>query len=362
MTKRTLQIIFLSLLFLAATAVYSFAGLSPTYRLPAPQLKSDLFDPPLSHPAFDTPSTIEGAAAAPARLDSYREIDLLPGGVTGNPVLLAEAQAAERESAKEWRWRKAGVPEYVAVSIAAVGTAFFETQNREPDEAKWRHTNGFDETMRDIFRLESRTARDATQNASEFLMGIMIAAPFLETFSTLGVRDSSWSTQWQTQMVNVESFTFTSLVSSVLQNLFTRERPFVRNCENGDCEGYLKNRSMPSGHMAFALTGAGLICTHQKYQEIYDPETERSVCATGVGIAVVDGVLRIISDRHYTTDVLVGAAIGYFSGFILPRWLHYDHPQEPEAPKSATRPPLQLIGLTPELLHDGATLSCQFGF
>ena len=281
----------------------------------------------------------------------------------GSPMLLAEAQAVQSGNSDRFPWRKAGVAEYVTVSIAAVGTAFFESQNREPDDAKWRDTNGFDEKMRDILRLKSRTARDATQLASEFIMGVMIAAPFLETFSTLGVRDSSWSAQWQTQMVNVESFTFTSLVSSLMQNLLTRERPFVRNCENGECEGYLKNRSMPSGHMAFALTGAGLICTHQKYQEIYDPESERTLCATGIGIAVADGLLRIVSDRHYTTDVLVGAAIGYFSGFVLPRWLHYNHPvKEQEAPKSATKPPLQLIGFTPEVLRDGARLSCQFGF
>lgn len=284
--------------------------------------------------------------------------------MTGSPVVSAEAAAAERETAKKWRWRRAGVAEYVTVSLAAVGTAIFESQNREPDEAKWKETNGFDETMRDIFRLESRTARDATQNASEFIMGVMIAAPFLETFSTLGVRDASWSAQWQTQMVNVESFTLTSLLSSLMQNLLTRERPFVRNCRDGeDCEGYLENRSMPSGHIAFALTGAGLMCNHQEYQEIYDPETERKICNTAIGVAVVDGVLRLVSDRHYTTDVLVGAAIGYFSGFILPRWLHYNHPvRQPEEPKSATRPPVQLLAFTPELLRDGALLNCRFGF
>ena len=30
-----------------------------------------------------------------------------------------------------------------------------------------------------------------------------------------------------------------------------------------------------------------------------------------------------MADNHYATDVLAGAAVGAFSGFILPRLLHY---------------------------------------
>jgi hypothetical protein len=34
-------------------------------------------------------------------------------------------------------------------------------------------------------------------------------------------------------------------------------------------------------------------------------------------------MLRIHSDNHYATDVILGAALGIGSGYFLPRFLHY---------------------------------------
>lgn len=280
----------------------------------------------------------------------------------GGPVV----SAGTPEQREKWGYRRATTLEVVTTAVAAVGTAYFEYQNREnPRRAKWKDRNGFDENIREAVRLKSESARDVTSVAGEALMGVMIAAPFLETLSTLGFRDDNWDAQWQTQLINVESFTVTSLISSLMQNFLTRERPFVRNCRNGNCEGYLENRSMPSGHIAFALTGAGLMCNHHKYQEIYaDTGRERAVCATAIGLSVADGMLRLLADRHYATDVIVGALIGGFSGFVLPRWLHYSKPVERvEEPQHRGRPaPVQLVAFKPEIHRDGAVLNCDFRY
>ena len=37
----------------------------------------------------------------------------------------------------------------------------------------------------------------------------------------------------------------------------------------------------------------------------------------------VTGVTRVVADRHYASDVVVGAAIGFGVGYGLPRLLHY---------------------------------------
>jgi membrane-associated phospholipid phosphatase len=286
-------------------------------------------------------------------------------GMAGDPILVAQATDT-RWSGEEWPWRRTSTGEYVAVSLAAATTAYFEIRNsREPGKARWKAQNGFDESIRDVMRLKSRSARDANQMASDAVMGLMIGAPIIETFATLGLRDARWDAQWQTQMINIESFALTSLVSSMMQNLLTRERPFVRNCRNGECEGDLRNRSMPSGHVAFAFTGAGLLCNHHKYQAIYDdPSVGRAICATGIGMSVLDGVLRLTSDRHYATDVAVGAVIGLFSGFALPRLLHYSQPQQAVAQSGADgdKPAFSLVSITPEILSGGAALSCDFRF
>jgi hypothetical protein len=44
------------------------------------------------------------------------------------------------------------------------------------------------------------------------------------------------------------------------------------------------------------------------------------VCGTALTLASVTGVLRIMSDRHWFTDVLASAAIGLASGWLIP-WL-----------------------------------------
>ena len=301
-------------------------------------------------------------AAQPFSLVSTGEF-LAQHRVIGDPILLAQA-GGTMGGEEGWPWRKSGTQEYVAVSLSAATAAYFEIRNsREPGKARWKARNGFDESIRDAMRLKSRSARDASQMASDAIMGLMIGAPIIETFATLGLRDSRWDAQWQTQMVNIESFALTSVVSSMMQNLLTRERPFVRNCRNGDCEGDLLNRSMPSGHVAFAFTGAGLLCNHHKYQAIYDdPATGRAICATGIGVSVLDGVLRIVSDRHYATDVAVGTVIGLFSGFALPRLLHYSHPRKPEEDQESEKPGVSLVSVTPEFLSGGAALSCDFRF
>jgi hypothetical protein len=51
---------------------------------------------------------------------------------------------------------------------------------------------------------------------------------------------------------------------------------------------------------------------------------DAAACATGLALATAVGVLRIAADRHYATDVLLGAGVGLLSGWLLPWLLHYD--------------------------------------
>ncbi|HJV36392.1 phosphatase PAP2 family protein [Geomonas sp.] len=234
-----------------------------------------------------------------------------------------------------------------------------ENKNGESDKPHWSSRNDFDEGIRDALRLGSSSGRDAANTGSDVLMGIMIAAPVVDSFATLGMRDGRWDAVWQTEMINLESFTFTSLASSLLQNLVARERPLARDCGREACGGDEINRSMPSGHVAFAFTGAGLLCTHHAYHSLYaDPGAERALCATGLAAATAEGFLRVMSDRHYATDVLAGTGIGLFSGFLLPRLLHYYWPQQPAQQSERDRQAFfKEMAVTPQIYGDGGGLS-----
>ena len=54
-----------------------------------------------------------------------------------------------------------------------------------------------------------------------------------------------------------------------------------------------------------------------------------------VSVATLTGVFRIVSDSHYLSDVFVGAGVGWFYGYIMPKLLHYkDGPLEPRDRKN----------------------------
>jgi membrane-associated phospholipid phosphatase len=58
---------------------------------------------------------------------------------------------------------------------------------------------------------------------------------------------------------------------------------------------------------------------------------------------VATAVTRIMADRHYATDGLVGAAIGFASGYGVPWLLHYRYgprlvDREPESVKVTVLP------------------------
>ncbi|MBU5611597.1 phosphatase PAP2 family protein [Geomonas azotofigens] len=279
---------------------------------------------------------------------------------------VAEAAGAPRISADvplpTWHWRRAGALNYLGVAALGAGAIYVESAHGDPDP-KWKGTNGFDESVRDALRLRSQGAREVAHDVGDALMYGLIAAPVLDSFATLGIRDGAWDTLWQTEMVNLESFAFTSFVSSLVQNLVAREKPFVRNCRNGVCEGDQPNRSMPSGHVAFAFTGAGLVCNHHQYQGLYrDSDADRAACWAGMGLAAADGIARIMADRHYATDVVAGAAIGLFSGLLLPRLLHYNRLDKPKPEQRTSNSVIKGFTFRPVLSPGSAGLACDMRY
>ena len=269
----------------------------------------------LAAPVCDEKPAVDPASLS-AKSDARTPLSFQEMKEVGSPE---NSGGESRQSGAAWSWRRAGMTDYVGSSIALAGVLYSESAFGNPAKPRWTARNGFDEGIRDALRLGSSSGRNAADTASSVLMGGLIAAPVLDSAVSLGVRGGNWDAAWQTEVINLESFVFTGLASSVMANVIRRERPLARNCVNGNCANEAPNRSMPSGHEAFAFTGAGLLCTNHAYLPQYgDPDTERATCAVALGLAATTGVLRIMADRHYATDVAVGSLIGLFSGFGLP--------------------------------------------
>jgi Membrane-associated phospholipid phosphatase len=69
-------------------------------------------------------------------------------------------------------------------------------------------------------------------------------------------------------------------------------------------------QSFPSSHTAISFLGAEIV--HQELSDRYP-----AASLIGYGVATSTGVLRILKNKHWLTDVLVGAALGILVGKVI---------------------------------------------
>ncbi len=70
------------------------------------------------------------------------------------------------------------------------------------------------------------------------------------------------------------------------------------------------NLSFPSGHTTFAFTNATVL-----YEEL--KKTSPLLAYSGFGFATTTGAFRMINNKHWLSDVLVGAGIGILSTYLV---------------------------------------------
>jgi membrane-associated phospholipid phosphatase len=122
-----------------------------------------------------------------------------------------------------------------------------------------------------------------------------------------------------------ESLLLAEGIGSVLKRTVGRARPYVSNTadprdfsfgtgfDTGD------RRSLPSGHTytAFALASAITSETREWW-----PGSTRFVAPIMYGSATMVGLARMYHNQHWASDIVLGAAVGTFSGLKLVRYMH----------------------------------------
>jgi membrane-associated phospholipid phosphatase len=130
-------------------------------------------------------------------------------------------------------------------------------------------------------------------------------------------------------------FLANTLMTSVAKLSAGRERPLVERCTRDpyyalDCGDQLaRNSSFYSGHASTAATLAGLVCARppSKTATARRRRLHAFSCGGAVAGALATGVLRIVAEEHFATDVIAGWFSGALFGFYLPRRLDQsDHP------------------------------------
>ena len=137
----------------------------------------------------------------------------------------------------------------------------------------------------------------------------------------------------QLTLIDMQSLGLSGVLTLGAEHAVGRQRPYVAGCKGPDatdeigyntCGGADDFKSFYSGHSAAMFTMAGLTCAHHQHLPLYGGGAPDALaCAVMVGLATTGSLMRVVADRHWMTDVAVGASVGIFNGYFLPLVLHY---------------------------------------
>jgi membrane-associated phospholipid phosphatase len=267
-----------------------------------------------------------------------------PLAVVSLACVMLGSGAAGADPTLRWNpeWKRVSAWNVAATGAMAAGA--LALQFGASPERQWTGGILFDVPVRDALRPESEAARKNAGDASDYLYFGMFAYPLVVDSAIVAwaIHGSS-DVAAQTFGISAQSLAASGLVVNTALAFVGRQRPARRGCENRDddpaCDETFNNQSFFSGHTAISFTTAGLLCTHHAELPLYGggwPDV--LACVASLGTAATVGTFRIMSDRHYATDVLTGATVGLTAGIVLPRALHYGFGTDPATARISILP------------------------
>ncbi len=247
-------------------------------------------------------------------------------GLLSWPALLRAADSALQWNPAHARFRTSESVVTGALALQAASVVLLYPQ----PAANWRGGILFDDAIRDAVLLEGTGARASAARWSDNLYYGLLAYPLLVDTAIV-----TWGAHGSTDVanemlaMNLEAYAFSGAIALTAEKI-GRVRPAERGCREDatyspKCGNDVAlNASFASGHTALAFTSAGLTCAHHQHLPLYGGGApDLAACLVALSAASATGVLRVMSDNHYTSDVLIGMGIGLFGGYGLPTLLHY---------------------------------------
>jgi membrane-associated phospholipid phosphatase len=234
-------------------------------------------------------------------------------------ALLVATSAAPPDPARE------PLPIDLARDLTLTGAAgavwvlsqIFEKQ-LAPATCRWCDPPAFDASIRDALKWEDTAKADTASNVLAY--GAMPLATLGADFLVSG-RDLKVVAH--DTLIVAESAILAGVVDQGVKFLAGRERPFVHALDPSQkpltARPADNNVSFYSGHTSFTTAiavSAGMCASLRGERQAW------VVWATGVPLALTTGYLRIAADKHYASDVVVGAAMGGLFGVGIPLLLH----------------------------------------
>ena len=258
-------------------------------------------------------------------------------GLAGAIVVVVplRAEAADPEQV-EWspEWRRVHVAEAVAAVALTFGDTEIDQKIPYPDHAVWHGGILFDDWARGVLHGKTADTMSTASTLSDWFFRAGTLVPFVvdDYFATLSVHLNA-DVAIQLLFIDLEAYAISGVVSLGAEHLVGRARPYTEDCGARDpssgallhvCGTSNDSRSFYSGHATATATTAGLVCiAHQHLPLFGGGFADLAPCLAMIGVSAATGVLRMVYDEHWASDVIVGWAAGFASGYLLPAALHF---------------------------------------
>ncbi len=255
-------------------------------------------------------------------------------------LLVARTAPAADPDRVEWSndWPRVRLWEVADALVLTIADTEIEQRVPVTTPARWRGGILFDDWARSVFRASGPGAQSTASTVSDWIFYGGTLAPFIldDYFVTLEIHRNA-DVALQMLVINMQSLGVSGLVSLVAEHGVGRARPYTDGCgpdgtirdSQGQvlpnrCGGPNDDRSFFSGHVAAVTTMASLTCVHHQHLPLYGGGfADLAPCLAMIGLSTTTGILRLVYDEHWASDVITGWAMGALAGYVLPSVLHY---------------------------------------
>lgn len=225
-----------------------------------------------------------------------------------------------------------------------------------PSEPRWQGGILFDDAVRDAVRLQSASGRQRARSFGDVPYYFAPLLPLVVDPLVVAwlVRDDP-KLAYNLAFMGLEAFSYAGLLSFVSTRVSVRERPDASECRRqhpdfAGCEA--DTEAFWSGHTSIVAASAGLVCAHHHYLPLWgSPLADASACMLATTGVFVTASSRLMADRHYASDVIIGMGVGFGIGYAVPALLHYSRDRAGVA-----------VSVQPSALGDGASLNVAGAF
>ena len=177
-----------------------------------------------------------------------------------------------------------------------------------PSKPRWTEPNVLDTTMREWLKCENTKTADTISD-------VLLFGVFLPSFTWtpwIYKEDEPYRSRL---MIGAEAIAYNAVLNQIVKFSVGRQRPY--SYFNDSDEGGDEYLSFYSGHASTSFSAA----TSAAYvlSDKASPSMDIVIWSSSLIVAASVAYLRVAADKHYFTDVLVGAVVGSAIGLVVAR-------------------------------------------